>query len=59
MDDKKYHEVTDHCLYIGKYKGAAYRICNLRYSIPEEIPVILHNRSNWLPFYHKTANRRI
>ena len=30
---KKYRNVRDHCHYAGKYKGAAYSICNLRYSI--------------------------
>ena len=43
--DKKYHKVRDHCHYTGKYRGAAHDICNLRYKIPKEIPVVFHNRS--------------
>ena len=35
--DKKYYKVKDHCRYTGKYRGAAYNICNLRYKIPKEI----------------------
>ena len=30
---------------IGKYRGAAHNICNLRYKIPKEIPVVFHNGS--------------
>ena len=29
----------------GKYRGAAHSICNLRYKIPREIPVVFHNGS--------------
>ena len=42
----KYCKVRDHCYYIGKYRGDRYSICNLRYSITEEVPVIFHNGSN-------------
>ena len=31
----------------GKYRGAAHNICNLRYKIPKEIPVVFHNRSTY------------
>ena len=30
-NDKKNYKVRDHCHYTGKYRGAAYNICNLRY----------------------------
>ena len=43
--DKKHHKVKDHCHYTGKYRGAAHNICNLRYRIPKEIPVVFHNGS--------------
>ena len=33
-----------------KYEGAANDICNLRYKIPEEIPVVFHNGSTFV--YH-------
>ena len=33
----------DHCLYTGKYKGAAHGICNLKFNVPNEIPVVFHN----------------
>ena len=38
-------KVRDHCHYTGKYRGAAYSICNLRYKISKEIPVVFHNGS--------------
>ena len=45
--DKKYCKVRDHCYYTGKFRGAAYSICNLRYKIPKEIPVVFHNGSRY------------
>ena len=45
--DKKHHKVKDHCHYTGKYRGAAHNICNLRYKVPKEIPVVFHNGSTY------------
>ena len=45
--NKKYHKVRDLCHYTGKYRGAAHDICNLRYKIPKEIPVVFHNGSTY------------
>ena len=42
-NDKKQQKVRDHCHYTGKYRGAAHNICNLRYKVPKEIPVVFHN----------------
>ena len=44
-NNKKYHNVRDHCHYTGKYRGAAHDICNLRYKIPKEIPIVFPNGS--------------
>ena len=49
-NDKKWHKVKDHCHYTGKYRGAAHDICNLRYKISKEIPVVFHNGSTCV--YH-------
>ena len=35
-----YKKVRVHCHFTGKFRGAAHSICNLRYSVPSEIPVI-------------------
>ena len=45
--DKKYHKVKDHCHYTRKYRGAAHNICNLRYRIPKEIPIVFQNGSTY------------
>ena len=45
--DKNYYKVRDHCHYTGKYRGVAHNICNLRYKIPKEIPVVFHNGSTY------------
>ena len=37
----------DHCHYTSKYRGAAHNICNLRYKVPKEIPVVFHNGSTY------------
>ena len=45
--DKKNYKVRDHCHYTGKYGGAAHNICNLRYNVPKEVPVVFHNESTY------------
>ena len=42
-----YHKVRDHCHYTREFRGAAHNICNLRYREQREIPVVLHNGSNY------------
>ena len=44
---KLYHKIIDHCHYTGKVREAAHSICNLRYKIPKEIPVVFHNGSSY------------
>ena len=46
-NDKKQQKLRDHCHYTGKYRGVAHNICNLRYKIPKEIPVVFHNGSTY------------
>ena len=46
-DNKKYRKVRDHCHYTRKFREAAHSICNLRYKIPKEIPVVFHNGSTY------------
>ena len=46
-NDKKQQKVRDHCHCTGKYRGAAHNICNLRYKVPKEIPVVFHNGSTY------------
>ena len=44
-NDKKNYKGRDHCHYMGKYRGAAHNICNLKYKVPKEIPIVFHNGS--------------
>ena len=46
IDDNK-KQIIDLCHYTGKYRGATYNLCNLRYKITKEIPVIFHNGSRY------------
>ena len=47
LERKKQQKVKDHCHYTGKYRGAAHNICNLRYKVSKEIPVVFHNGSTY------------
>ena len=45
IENNKYRKVKDHCHYTGKFRGAAHNYCNLRYKVPREIPIVIHNAS--------------
>ena len=38
-----YWKVRDHCHYTGKCRGKAHSICNLKFNVPNETPVVFHN----------------
>ena len=38
-------KVKDHCHYTGKLRGPAHSIYNLKYKVPKEIPITIHNAS--------------
>ena len=44
---KLYRKVRDHDHLTGKFRGPAHGICNLRYSVPHEIPVKFLNGSSY------------
>ena len=54
-DTKKRHKVRDHDHYAGKFRDAGHSICNLRYAVQKEIPIISHNGSNY--DYHFIINK--
>ena len=37
----------DHCHYAGEYRGAEHSICNLKYAVPKNNPIVFHNGSNY------------
>ena len=45
--DKHFQKFRDHCHFTGKYKGAAHCMYNLRFNMPNEIPVVLYSGSNY------------
>ena len=44
-NDKRNYKVRDHCHYTSKYRGDAHNICNLRFKVLREIPIVFHNSS--------------
>ena len=45
--DTNYCKVREYSHFTNKYRGAAHSICNLKYSIPNKIPMVFHNGSNY------------
>ena len=41
-----YPKVRNHVHFAGRYRGAVHSICNLKFNMPNEIPVIFHKGSN-------------
>ena len=47
FNDDKDIKVRDHCHFTGKYRGAAHKICNLKYRIPNFTPIAFHNLAGY------------
>ena len=45
FNDPRNRKLIDHCHYTGLYRGADYNNCNLRYRIPDHIPIVFENLS--------------
>ena len=58
-NDKNYGKVRDHFHFTGKYRSAAHSICNLRFNVPNEIPVIFTMGQTMISFYHKRISKRV
>ena len=46
MKVEKYCKVRDHCHYTEECRGTDHSICNLKYSVPKKVAIVLHNGSN-------------
>ena len=47
MKSINYWKVTDHCHSTVKYRSAAPSICNLKFNVPDKIPIVFHSGSNY------------
>ena len=47
FNDPRNRKFRDHCHYTGLYRGAANNNCNLKYLIPDYIPIVFHNLSGY------------
>ena len=47
FNDPKNKKARDYCNYTGEYQGAAHNNCNLKYKIPDHIPIVFHNLSGY------------
>ena len=47
FNDSRNKKVRDHCHYTSEYRGAAHNNCNLKYKIPDHIPIVFHNWSGY------------
>ena len=47
FNDPRNRKVRDHCHYTGLYRGVAHNNCNLKYRIPDNIPIVFHNLSGY------------
>jgi len=45
--DFENRKVRDHCHYTGLYRGAAHNNCNMKYRIPDFVPIAFHNLSGY------------
>ena len=47
FNERRNRKVRDHCYYTGLYRGAANNNCNLKYRIPDHIPIVFRNFSGF------------
>ena len=47
LKDKKHCKIGNYCHYTRKNSGALHSIFILEYSVPKNVPIVFHNRSNY------------
>ena len=47
FNDRRDRKVRDHFHYTSLFRGAVHNNCNLKYQIPDHIPVVFHNLSGY------------
>ena len=58
FNDPKNRKVRDHCHYTGEYRRAAHNNCNLKYKIPDHIPIVFHNLNYDAHLFIKELGKR-
>ena len=53
-----YRKNREYCHHTGKYRGGAHNICNLKFNVPNGIPVVFHNGSNYDYHFIIKINKR-
>ena len=56
---KKYRKVRYHCHYTGIYRGEAHIICNLTFNVPNDVPVVFYNGSNYVYHFYKIFSKQV
>ena len=47
VNDKNYRKFRDHFYFIGRSIGVAHSICDLKLIVPNEVPVVFHDSSDY------------
>ena len=59
FNDPRNGKMRHHCHYTGGYQGAAHSNCNLKYLIPDHIPIVFHDLSGYdAQLFIKVLGRR-
>ena len=56
-NDIHYRKIRNYCHYTGKYRHATHSICNLKFNVPNEIPVVFYNGLNDYHFIMKELTK--
>ena len=58
-NNKKFRKVRERCYFAKKDRDVTHSVCNLKYIVPKEIPVVFHNGSNYGYYYQKEASGKL
>ena len=47
FNDPNNRKVRDHCHYTAEYRRAAHNNCNLKYKVPDQIPIVFHKLNGY------------
>ena len=59
VKNKNNRKVRYHCNYTGIYRDTAHIICNLKFNVPNDVPVVFDNGSNYDYHFYKRFSKQI